>query len=354
MMDSSLLIGKKGKKRRLVLTIPTYIAVATAAHLLLSCSMGFNHHVIYRLRSNHFKRQIISTDNRRFTSTTPTSICLIKGGQNEGSDRNQKSKDSLTPLSLENVTSLFESRNNSDDLVDRNSPKENVETPKSSNELDEKKQEQLNRLLEYPSFLRSEGLDNELASSMGRTYPNVNSSPLEGVLPVSELFYRSIPDSVDEEDVEEEDEVSSITDQDPDDEELPFSAEQTNSLETFRNKVQVRRNEASSLNGDDDNDQEDPRSDESSNDNKRKEVDENENENDKGSAKARRRARMRKKKKTQSKSKTSNSLGEVSSLFVQNKSQNKKETSQKSRKMVRRGMEMLVYVSHLTSIYTCA
>jgi len=351
MMDSSFFIGKKGKKRRLVLTIPTYIAVATAAHLLLSCSMGFNHHVIYRLRSNHFKRKMISIDNRRFISATTTSICLIKGGQNEGSDRNQKSKDSLTPLSLENVTSLFESRNNSDDLVDKDSPKDNVETSKSSNELDEKKQEQLNRLLEYPSFLRSEGLDNELASSMGKTYPNVNSSPLEGVLPVSELFYRSIPDSVDEEDVEEEDEVSSITDQDPDDEELPFSAEQTNSLETFRNKVQVRRNEASSLNEDDYDDREDPRSDESSNDNKMKEV--VENEKDKGSAKARRRARMRKKKKAQSKSKTSNNLGEVSSLFVQNKSQNKKKAPQKSRKMVRRGMEMLVYVSHLTSIYTC-
>ena len=132
---------------------------------------------------------------------------------------------------------------------------------------------------------------------------------------------------------------------------MNITAEQTNSLETFRNKVHVRRNEASSLNGDDYDDQEVPSSDESSNDNKMKEV--VENEKDKGSAKARRRARMRKKKKAQSKSKTSNNLGEVSSLFVQNKSKNKKKTPQKSRKMVRRGMEMLVYVSHLTSLYTC-
>ena len=58
---------------------------------------------------------------------------------------------------------------------------------------------------------------------------------------------------------------------------INITAEQTNSLETFRNKVHVRRNEGSSLNGDDYDDQEDLRSDERSNDIKMKEVDENEN-----------------------------------------------------------------------------
>ena len=58
---------------------------------------------------------------------------------------------------------------------------------------------------------------------------------------------------------------------------INITTEQTNSLETFRNKVHVRLNEASSLNGDDYDDQEDQKSDESSNDNKMKEVDKNEN-----------------------------------------------------------------------------
>ena len=57
-------------------------------------------------------------------------------------------------------------------------------------------------------------------------------SPLEGVLPVSDLFYRS-SQSMDSESEE------------GDDEELPFSAEQTDQLAVNHNKVKVRRNEAS-------------------------------------------------------------------------------------------------------------
>jgi len=54
-------------------------------------------------------------------------------------------------------------------------------------------------------------------------------SPLEGVLPVSDLFYRS---------------AQSI-DLGGDDEELPFSAEQSDQLAVDNNKVKIRRNQAS-------------------------------------------------------------------------------------------------------------
>jgi len=67
------------------------------------------------------------------------------------------------------------------------------------------------------------------------------SPALEGVLPVSDLFYRSTPS-------EDEGEPSDNEDGDPskqrDDEELPFSAEQSNDLTSSRNKIKIRRNRA--------------------------------------------------------------------------------------------------------------
>ncbi len=68
------------------------------------------------------------------------------------------------------------------------------------------------------------------------------SPALEGVLPVSDLFYRSTPSdpagtSVDEVDSED-------SSKQRDDEELPFSAEQSNDLTSSRNKVKIRRNKA--------------------------------------------------------------------------------------------------------------
>ena len=54
-------------------------------------------------------------------------------------------------------------------------------------------------------------------------------SSLEGVLPVSDLFYRS---------------AQSMDNMDGDDEELPFSAEQSDQLAVDHNKVKIRRNQA--------------------------------------------------------------------------------------------------------------
>ena len=72
---------------------------------------------------------------------------------------------------------------------------------------------------------------------------NLQPSPsptLEGVLPVSDLFYRSSSQnkSLDED-----------SDQQRDDEELPFSAEQSNDLTSSSNKIKIRRNKANRKNG---------------------------------------------------------------------------------------------------------
>ena len=72
---------------------------------------------------------------------------------------------------------------------------------------------------------------------------NLQPSPsptLEGVLPVSDLFYRSSSQnkSLDED-----------NDQQRDDEELPFSAEQSNDLTSSSNKIKIRRNRANRKNG---------------------------------------------------------------------------------------------------------
>ena len=71
--------------------------------------------------------------------------------------------------------------------------------------------------------------------------PNVSSNKerksqsLDGVLPVSELFYRSSQALSTEDDESQESKEG-------DDEELPFSAEQSDELETVDNKVRIRRN----------------------------------------------------------------------------------------------------------------
>jgi len=83
------------------------------------------------------------------------------------------------------------------------------------------------------------------------------SPAIDGVLPVSELFYRSSQsisgDDERNEEASEEDgsaesddssDESSRQEQDSDDEELPFSAEQSDRLSTPGNKIQIRRNSA--------------------------------------------------------------------------------------------------------------
>eukprot|EP00571_Detonula_confervacea_P003115 CAMPEP_0172318866 /NCGR_PEP_ID=MMETSP1058-20130122/36065_1 /TAXON_ID=83371 /ORGANISM="Detonula confervacea, Strain CCMP 353" /LENGTH=1029 /DNA_ID=CAMNT_0013033787 /DNA_START=371 /DNA_END=3460 /DNA_ORIENTATION=- len=94
--------------------------------------------------------------------------------------------------------------------------------------------------LELPNSLSSE------SSSLFGPY-DFSSSAIEGVLPVSELFYRStqstrstavngIDGSLSN--------TSLCTQENEDDEELPFSAEQRDRLSTSGNKIQIRRSRA--------------------------------------------------------------------------------------------------------------
>ncbi|GFH57604.1 hypothetical protein CTEN210_14080 [Chaetoceros tenuissimus] len=89
--------------------------------------------------------------------------------------------------------------------------------------------------------------------------PNkISSLPsLDGVLPVSELFYRSTQSlSANEESGEESKSVETGNDnfsrqtQETDDEELPFSAEQSDRILTVNNKILMRRNRANMKNDD--------------------------------------------------------------------------------------------------------
>lgn len=76
------------------------------------------------------------------------------------------------------------------------------------------------------------------------------SQSLDGVLPVSELFYRSSQAITGEE--KEESRANEMMGDEGDDEELPFSAEQTDELTTDGNKVRIRQNRAAGVSTDND------------------------------------------------------------------------------------------------------
>jgi hypothetical protein len=67
------------------------------------------------------------------------------------------------------------------------------------------------------------------SNTQKQTQQQQQQNPLQGVLPVSDLFYRS---------------SQSIDAAEADDEELPFSAEQSDQLAVDHNKVKIRRNQA--------------------------------------------------------------------------------------------------------------
>jgi hypothetical protein len=108
----------------------------------------------------------------------------------------------------------------------------------------------------FPSNFSSSSLGSsaqELSSSKisdNNSIDNIrpSSSPaLDGVLPVSDLFYRSVPSMSDDSQSDDDDDNEDQSQQ-SDDEELPFSAEQSNELSTSRNKIKIRRNKAKSKN----------------------------------------------------------------------------------------------------------
>lgn len=93
-----------------------------------------------------------------------------------------------------------------------------------------------------PDLLTSKELDQ--ASAKSDSSPRRTPS-MVGVLPVSDLFYRS-SQSINEDDNAEYDNYDTESRR-GDDEELPFSAEQTDQLTTPQNKIKFRRNKANRL-----------------------------------------------------------------------------------------------------------
>jgi hypothetical protein len=88
---------------------------------------------------------------------------------------------------------------------------------------------------DFPSTLNSRNTTTSQppdSSRVNRKW-SAASPTLDGVLPVSDLFYRSAQSMDDDDDFSE-----------GDDEELPFSAEQSDQLSSDHNKIKIRRNQA--------------------------------------------------------------------------------------------------------------
>jgi len=81
----------------------------------------------------------------------------------------------------------------------------------------------------------------ESSGSNGDSTGSSSTPALDGVLPVSDLFYRSVQSMSDDDQNADED-----PSEQRDDEELPFSAEQSDQLTSSLNKIKIRRNGARS------------------------------------------------------------------------------------------------------------
>ena len=124
-------------------------------------------------------------------------------------------------------------------------------SPKSNGKVHPNTEEKLPSITELfpPDF--SSTLNRRTTASSGRLgasgvdrRSNYSSPALDGVLPVSDLFYRSaqsMNDDVDDSSVDFEEDKDT---EEGDDEELPFSAEQSDQLTTDHNKIRIRRNQA--------------------------------------------------------------------------------------------------------------
>jgi hypothetical protein len=99
----------------------------------------------------------------------------------------------------------------------------------------------------FPSDLSSASFKSSSLPANGKpptvTPKGSSEDELNGVLPVSELFYRSSLSLSTDDEVEDAKSPMSAQDE-GDDEELPFSAEQTDELTSDGNKVKIRRNRA--------------------------------------------------------------------------------------------------------------
>jgi hypothetical protein len=143
------------------------------------------------------------------------------------------------------LSNIFSNRKPNDSFLDNNS-KFSSRSKSSPDSTSKKSPSPFDSAGNLPSITDlfppdlSATLRNKSAPNMGAPSSRMNSTSLappppslDGVLPVSDLFYRSAQSMI------EDDEVMR------DDEELPFSAEQSDQLTTQQNKIKIRRNQAS-------------------------------------------------------------------------------------------------------------
>jgi hypothetical protein len=114
--------------------------------------------------------------------------------------------------------------------------------PPNKEEIDEitQKLPSIADLFPPNSMSKTEETNNgaSLPSSSSSSSNRKTTPTMEGVLPVSDLFYRS------SQSINEDDKYPSKPSPRGDDEELPFSAEQSDQLTTHHNRIQIRRNQA--------------------------------------------------------------------------------------------------------------
>ncbi len=168
---------------------------------------------------------------------------------------------------------------------------------------------------------------------------------LDGVLPVSELFYRSTQSISSESTNTESTKRSKRGSSGGDDEELPFSAEQSDCLTTDNNQIRVRRNTASTStknnNDDDDNNVAQYKSLIAQQQQQKKlQQQQQQQQQATGSNNNKNSIKKKKKKKTPNVSTSSNTAKKTD--LQKPKSKRYSSSEKRGRKMVRRGMEMLV------------
>lgn len=187
-------------------------------------------------------RRAISDDDSSFLSLLPPPIKSSNSERSAASKKNDSLSDGLSSWEDFLGSGTTPSSDGSSRSASKKSEASSSRIPSSGNEQGSEttspETAKDNRLpsisdLFPPSFSTSSGgQSNRRSGRDNDDESNRQSTPtLGGVLPVSDLFYRSSQS------------LSENQDANPDDEELPFSAEQSNRVATG-NRIRVRRNQA--------------------------------------------------------------------------------------------------------------
>jgi Calcineurin-like phosphoesterase len=184
-----------------------------------------------------------STPGREYTSLLPPYLSSDFPGSHEDSDTSDD--DDFLSAGLSSWEQFLSSSNSPFKKLDTSSSlSQNENMDQDESLLEEALNEELSMQKQLPSIQDLFPPDLTLASttasdpkaqsppfsriSQKGPFRDLTNRPLEGVLPVTDLFYRSSQ--------------AQIGDDEHDDEELPFSAEQSDAITSDENKILVRKN----------------------------------------------------------------------------------------------------------------